>query len=56
VGTPSFSDTTMDWAGTAGGTSEASAISDAQDETIPLPLSPGSKYSLFHNARFTLSK
>ncbi|KAM0860711.1 hypothetical protein ACQ4PT_046378 [Festuca glaucescens] len=40
VGTPSFSDTTMDWAGTVGGTSEASAISDAQDETIPLPLSP----------------
>ncbi|KAM0834603.1 hypothetical protein ACQ4PT_063473 [Festuca glaucescens] len=40
VGTPSFSDTTMDWDGTVGGTSEASATSDAQDETIPLPLSP----------------
>ncbi|XP_047057637.1 protein REVEILLE 6-like [Lolium rigidum] len=40
VGTPSFSDTTMDWLGTGGGTNEAPAVADAQDETIPLPLSP----------------
>ncbi|XP_037417578.1 protein REVEILLE 4-like [Triticum dicoccoides] len=39
MGTPSFDDTGMDWTGT-GSTGEASAIADAEDETIPLPLSP----------------
>uniref|UniRef100_A0ACD5VNB2 Uncharacterized protein n=1 Tax=Avena sativa TaxID=4498 RepID=A0ACD5VNB2_AVESA len=37
----SFSDASMDWAGTGGGgTSEASTVAGAEDETIPLPLSP----------------
>ncbi|XP_044973856.1 protein REVEILLE 8-like [Hordeum vulgare subsp. vulgare] len=40
MGPPSFDDTSMDWTGT-GSTGEASAIADAEDETIPLPLSPG---------------
>ncbi|VAH58602.1 unnamed protein product [Triticum turgidum subsp. durum] len=39
MGAPSFDDTGMDWTGT-GSTGEASAIADAEDETIPLPLSP----------------
>ncbi|CAM0879601.1 unnamed protein product [Alopecurus aequalis] len=39
MGTPSFGDTAMDWSQTVGA-SEASAIADAEDETIPLPLSP----------------
>ncbi|CAM0879593.1 unnamed protein product [Alopecurus aequalis] len=39
MGTPSFGDTAMDWANT-GGANEAPAIADAEDETIPLPLSP----------------
>lgn len=38
MGTPSFSNMSMDW---AGNTSEASAIGDVQDDTIQLPLSPG---------------
>ena len=45
MGTPSFDDTGMDWTGT-GSTGEASAIADAEDETIPLPLSPG-KHVIF---------
>ncbi|XBI16541.1 protein REVEILLE 8-like [Aegilops tauschii subsp. strangulata] len=39
MGAPSFDDTSMDWTG-SGSTGEASAIADAEDETIPLPLSP----------------
>jgi hypothetical protein len=45
----------MDWVGT-GGTSDAPAVANAQDETIPLPLSPGNISSLFHNAKFSLSE
>jgi hypothetical protein len=51
MGTPTFSETSMDWVG-AGGTSEAPPVADALDETIPLPLSPGNISPLFHNARF----
>lgn len=40
MGAPSFDDTSMDWTG-SGSTGEASAIADAENETIPLPLSPG---------------
>jgi hypothetical protein len=45
----------MDWVG-AGGTSDVPAVADAQDQTIPLPLSPGMKSSLFQHAKFTLSE
>jgi hypothetical protein len=55
MGTPTFSETSMDWVG-AGGTSEAPPVADALDETIPLPLSPGNISPLFHNARFSLSE